>query len=216
MSLEHLVEGPKGACSGLVVWLHGLGASGHDFQPLVPHLGLPDVRFVFPHAPEMPVTINNGYVMPAWYDIRSMEPGPEREDLSQLQASAAQVDALIAQHIASGAPADKVAILGFSQGGAVTMELLTRGERKFLGGMVLSSYLVEHHAPWTPANQDTQAWFAHGNHDDVVPAARGRHAFTRWQEAGRPAAWSAYPMAHEVVPQELGDLRAILQSWFKP
>ncbi len=213
MSLPHLTVGPTGPADALVVWLHGLGASGHDFEPLVPHLGLPDVRFVFPHAPMRPVTVNGGYVMPSWYDIKFLGAGDGREDVAQLQQSADAVEALIAEHVAAGVPEDRVIIAGFSQGGAVTMELLTRRARRFRGGLVMSSYLVGHPGDWSSANEDTPVWFAHGRRDDVVPLSRGRAAHDAWATSGRPAAWSDYPMGHELCGPQVADLRGVLHGW---
>lgn len=208
--------GPRGAARGLVVWLHGLGASGHDFAPVVPMLGLPDVRFVFPHAPPQPVTINGGYVMPAWYDIRSLGPGPEREDRVGLGHSVAAVEALIEAELAAGAAAERVVIAGFSQGGAVALELLMRSERRFRGGIALSTYEVGGGGPPTAANASTPVFFGHGRYDDVVPAWRGRAAHDALVALGRPCTWHEYGMGHEVCLPEIEAIGVALREWLPP
>lgn len=212
--LDCLEHGPAGEVRGSVVWLHGLGASGDDFAPLVPHLGLPDVRFVFPHAPESPVTINGGMVMPSWYDIRSLDhASTDREDPAGVHASADLVRALIAREVERGVPEDRIVLAGFSQGAAMTLYLGLRHPRPLLGLMVLSGYLLLEDEPaGAPAGP---LFFAHGRRDEVVPMAGGRHAYDHVASRGE-AEWHDYPMGHEVCPQEIADIRAWLHARFRP
>lgn len=206
--LPCLEIGPPDATAS-VVWLHGLGASGDDFEPIVPHLRLPHVRFVFPHAPARPVTINGGYVMPSWYDIRHLDfVGEGRESEDDIRASGAQVAALIEREAARGVPPERTVLAGFSQGGALALHVGHRYPATLAGILVLSGYLVrpgalaEGHA----ANADTPLLFGHGRFDDVVPHFAGRLAFEAFARPGRDARWKDYPMGHEVCPEEIGDI----------
>src|SRR5688500_11867993 len=140
--LPALVHEPALPARASVIWLHGLGADGSDFAPIVPHMGLDDVRFVFPHAPPMPVTINNGYVMPSWYDIRSCDRVPDREDGDHVRQSADRVRALIAREVSRGVPEERIVLGGFSQGAAMTLYAGLRHPRALAGLVVLSGYLV--------------------------------------------------------------------------
>ncbi len=210
--LDCLEHTPGGPVRGSVIWLHGLGASGYDFAPLVPHLGLPDVRFVFPHAPEAPVTINAGYVMPSWYDIRSLDHGrKDREDPAGVHASADAVRELVAREVSRGVPEDRIVLAGFSQGAAMTLYVGLR-HRPLLGLMVLSGYPIledePHGAPAAPL------FFGHGRGDDVVPIAGGRAAYDAAVRAGAQAEWRDYAMGHEVRPEEIRDLRRWLHLRF--
>ena len=201
---------------GSVIWMHGLGASGHDFEPILPHLHLPAVRFVFPHAPEIPVTINGGHVMPAWYDILTMEPSAERENGEQIKDSQRQIQDLIAREVERGVPEDRIVLAGFSQGAAMSLHTGIRHGSKLLGIMVLSGYIIAADtidAELSEANKSTPMFFGHGRHDDVVPMARGKTAFERF-EAGRDCIWKDYRMAHQVTPEEIGDIRQWLHSRF--
>ena len=207
-TIEHATGAQPGA--SLIV-LHGLGADGNDFVPLCQELSLEAVgplRFVFPHAPIQPVTINNGMRMRAWYDILSLN-GERREDEAGLRASQAEVEALIARERSRGIPAGRIVLMGFSQGCAMTlMTGLRHAER--LGGMVgLSGYLplasqtaAERHA----ANADTPLFLAHGRHDPVIPLARAVASRDALLALGQPLEWHDYPMEHSVSPAELADL----------
>lgn len=192
-----------------VIWLHGLGADGSDFAPIVPALGLPEapaVRFIFPHAPAMPVTCNGGWVMPAWYDIFSLSPGERRIDEAGLLKSCTAVRRLIEREGERGIPAQRIFLAGFSQGGAVAYTTaLTHPET--LGGIIaLSTYLP---APGLIANGSTEAnrhipvFAAHGEFDDVVGPPLGRQARDFLQAAGYEVLWQEYPMAHEVCVREI-------------
>ena len=161
--------GPEDA-RDCVLWLHGLGASGHDFEPIVPALGLPEVRFVFPHAPSRPVTINMGFVMPAWYDILSMDHhDASRESLSDIRESQAQIEALIADERARGA--QRIVLAGFSQGAAMSLFAGLRHEGELEGIMVLSGYEVAStlRAERKDSHRTTPFFFGHGRHDSMVP-----------------------------------------------
>lgn len=206
---------PRTPATASVVWLHGLGASGHDFEPIVPYLGLPHARFVFPHAPERPVTINGGYVMPSWYDIRHLDfVSAGREDEADILASSAATAELIAREEARGVPAERIVLAGFSQGGAIALHQGHRHPGRLAGILALSTYLVRPHAlaEGAPANADTPVFFGHGRFDDVVPLFAGRHAYEAFARPGRDVRWKEYPMAHEVCPPEIADIGAWLRE----
>lgn len=188
-----------------VIWLHGLGASGHDFEPVVPQLGLREdvgVRFVFPHAPKRPVTVNGGYVMPAWYDILEMSL-ERRVDVAQIEQSAAQINDLIKREMERGVPADKIVIAGFSQGGAVAYHVALSHDKKLAGLLALSTYLATNdHIKYSEANQSLPVKIDHGTHDPVVPAILGEQAYKTLESKGYEVEYRTYPMAHQVcMPQ---------------
>jgi phospholipase/carboxylesterase len=198
-----------------VIWLHGLGADGHDFAGLVPELdlsGCPPIRFVFPHAPSMPVTVNGGYMMPAWYDIL----GPNlvsQQDAAGIQASERAIAALIAHEVARGIPAERIVLAGFSQGCAMALHTGLRLPHRLAGIMALSGYLpladrltAERH----PANGSTPVFMAHGTQDPVVVIARGEDSRDALVALGQPVHWRSYPMPHSLHPQEIADISAFL------
>ena len=206
---------PPGKPEGAVVWLHGLGADGHDFEPIVPLLGLPRARFVFPHAPSMPVTINGGMVMPAWYDIRAIGGGGESE--ADIRRSASLVQALLEREEQRGVSPSRIVLAGFSQGGAMALHVGTRYPRALLGIMVLSGYEVlagTRNVEETGANRSTPMIFCHGTADPLVPIAAGRLAYEAHERPGRPAEWHPFSMAHEVSPAELTVIRQWLAARF--
>jgi len=201
-----------------VIWLHGLGASGHDFEPVVPHLNLPHIRFIFPHAPSLPVTINGGMVMPAWYDIRTISKSPDRESEDDIRNSALRVEELIHREEERGVPPDRVVLAGFSQGAAMALHVGLRQKRPLLGVMVLSGYLLLEdmlESEWTDASAEVPIFCGHGTRDGVVPHARGRHAFERVAHPGRDARWADYRMMHEVCPQQIADIGEWLGALFR-
>ncbi|MDG1482004.1 MAG: alpha/beta fold hydrolase [Myxococcota bacterium] len=209
-ALPCIEAGPSSPCRGTVLWLHGLGADGHDFEPIVPQLGLPDVRFVFPHAPTMPVTINNGAVMRAWYDILTWDAVPGRENAQHIRASAEHIQALIDREIARGHPPERIVLAGFSQGAAMALHVGLRYPQTLAGILVLSGYLVlpdtvENES--SPANAMTPTMCCHGTSDHVVSVDRGRLAFETVSRAGRPAEWYSFPMAHELCMDEVECIR---------
>ena len=188
-----------------VIWLHGLGASGHDFEPVVPQLGLDAdmaVRFIFPHAPNRPVTVNGGMVMPAWYDI--LEMSLERKvDVNQIEESAQQIEDLIAREVERGVKPEHIVIAGFSQGGAVAYHVALGYPERLAGLMTLSTYLATNdNISYSDANKDMPILIEHGTHDPVVPAILGEQAKQLLSEKGYNVAYHTYPMAHQVcMPQ---------------
>lgn len=204
---------PPGEVTGSVIWLHGLGADGHDFEPLVPllPLGQLGVRVVLPHAPSMPVTINGGFVMPAWYDIRDGDL-KNRHDEAGIRASAEQVEAWLA-HEQERVPAERIALVGFSQGGAMALHSGLRHGERLAGIAALSCYLLLDEtveAERSEANAQTPIFQAHGELDAVVDLARGEAARDRLVELGYPHEWHTYPMGHQVCEPEIVDLA----RWF--
>lgn len=210
MSLLTCVEvEPARPAVACVIWLHGLGADGHDFEPVVPHLGLASdlaVRFVFPNAPHMPVTLNNGFVMPAWYDILSLDLD-RRVDQTQLRASAAAVGKLIERENARGVPSARIVIAGFSQGGAVGFELALTWPERLAGLVALSTYFatqgsVEPH----PANAELPILVGHGSQDPMVDERFGRASASRLRELGYEVDYRSYPIEHSVSLEEIKDI----------
>jgi phospholipase/carboxylesterase len=199
-----------------IIWMHGLGADGHDFEPLVPELlenGLPALRFVFPHAPVRPVTINNGYQMRAWYDIIGID-RRSAEDFAGIKASADAVAGLIKAENQRGVPTERIAIAGFSQGGAMALHIATRYPEKLAGVIALSCYLPQSRElanVKSAANQATPIFMAHGMQDPVVPYPLGDESRQLLQAAGYPVEWHAYPMPHSLCEPEVADIRAWLK-----
>ncbi|MEO8671272.1 MAG: carboxylesterase [Tahibacter sp.] len=195
-----------------VIWLHGLGADGHDFEPIVPELvgaQWPPLRFVFPHAPVRAVTINGGARMRAWYDIAAVDIAA-RQDETGVRESIAAVEALIAREIERGVPAAQVLLAGFSQGGAVVLAAGLRHAQRLAGIVALSTYLPI--APTTAAerssaNAAVPVFMGHGSHDPVVPQLLGTHSRDHLVALGVPVDWHSYPMAHQVCAEEIADLR---------
>ena len=194
-----------------VIWLHGLGADGNDFVPLVRELdltGLPGIRFVFPHANTMPVTINGGYVMRSWYDIVATDL-TRREDEGGLRASQLQVEALIAREKARGIPASRIILAGFSQGCAMTLQTGLRHPEKLAGMLCLSGYLPLSSvagAERSEASLGTPIFMAHGVQDPVVPFARAEESRKVVEALGYQVEWHAYPMQHTLCLEEVQDI----------
>ena len=208
-----LETGPRPTAS--VIWLHGLGADGHDFEPIVPELDLPEalsVRFVFPHAPLMPVTINGGAVMRAWYDVYNLD-GVRREDEAGIRVSQQSVEALIAREKSRGAAAARVVLAGFSQGGAIALQTGLRHGETLAGIMALSTYLplaAALAAEASPANRRVPIFMAHGRHDPLIPIERASVSRESLRKAGYDVEWHDYAMEHSVCPQEISDIAAWL------
>ena len=200
-----------------VIWLHGLGADGHDFEPLVPVLGLPaalPVRFVFPHAPMRPVTINGGMVMRAWYDIRP-EGGERREDAAGVREAQARVEALIARERARGIAAGRMVLAGFSQGGAMALHTGLRHAEGLAGILALSCFLPVADTlagEASPANRAVPIFMAHGTRDDIIPLARARRARDVLLSLGYGVQWHEYPMPHSVSDTEVADVSRWLRT----
>lgn len=201
-----------------VIWLHGLGADGSDFEPIVPYLGLDPsvpIRFVFPNAPQIPVTCNGGFVMPAWYDIITLATDSREIDEAGLAASSASIRQLIAREVARGIPAQHVFLAGFSQGGAVAYLTGLTYSEPLAGIIALSTYIpspsqVESCA--TPACQATPLFIAHGTQDEVVTLALGEIARDVVAQLGCPFDWHTYPMGHEVCLPEIQAIGAWINA----
>ena len=202
-----------------VIWLHGLGADGHDFEPIVPELGMPaaapPVRFVFPHAPLQPVTINGGAVMRAWYDVT----GDGRQDAAGVRSSQAHVEALIARERARGVAARAIVLAGFSQGGAVALQTGLRHPERLAGILALSAYLPlpdtvanEAHA----ANRDVPIVMSHGIQDPVIPLSWAKRSRDHLVALGYAVDWREYPMPHSVCAEEIEDVGRWLRIVLTP
>jgi phospholipase/carboxylesterase len=204
-----------------VIWMHGLGDDGRGWSEVVPMLRLPGdlrVRFLFPHAPVMPVTINNGMSMRAWYDIRQANFN-ERADLDGVRRSQALVGALQAREIARGVPAARTVLAGFSQGGAIALYAGIRNAERLAGIVGLSTYLIgtEHAvAEASAANRDVPIFMAHGTHDPVIQYAWAEHSRDVLRAGGWPVEWHRYTMEHSAVPEELAAVGAFLARVLAP
>jgi len=208
---------PAAQADAAVVWLHGLGDSGDGFAPIVPELRLPKssgIRFLFPHAPVRPITINGGMQMRGWYDIKTWDLN-DRADETGVRESAAAVTALLDKLIEQGIPANRILLAGFSQGGVIALHLLPRLPYKLAGVMALSTYMA---APgklkeeMTAANKSTAVLVNHGTHDEVVPYSAGQAAFNALKFAGFNVNWAEYRMGHSVCPQQIADISRFIQQ----
>ena len=206
----------QGNTRAAVVWLHGLGDSGHGFSPIVPELRLPadaGIRFLFPHAPERPVTVNGGMRMRAWYDIKTMDL-TNRADEAGVRESAAAVQQLLDKLINEGISSERIILAGFSQGGVIALHLLPRLLYKLAGVMALSTYMC---APdklkdeSNNLNKTTPVLVAHGNRDPVVPMFAGQQAYHSLKTAGFNVSWHEYRMPHSVCAQEVADISSFIQ-----
>lgn len=198
-----------------VIWLHGLGASGHDFVPIIPELQLPEhvgIRFVFPHAPAIPITINGGMVMPAWYDILAMN--MEREiDTQQILASAKAVIDLVEREMDAGIASERIILAGFSQGGAVVYQAALSYDKPLAGLMALSTYFATYKTlKPAAANQQLPIQLFHGTQDPMVPEAMAQQALQALKALGYAPEYKSYPMQHEVCLQEIQDISVWLQK----
>jgi phospholipase/carboxylesterase len=200
-----------------VIWLHGLGADGHDFEPVVPQLtwpGAPGIRFIFPHAPVRPVTLNNGMAMRAWYDIVSLT-GNRDQDQKGIADSVNDTAALVRRERERGIDADRIVVAGFSQGGAIALQLAVRYPEKLAGLIALSTYMLLDHRLENDrheANKDLPLFVGHGRSDPMVPFMLGEQLAERMRSLGHPVEWHSYPMLHAVCPEEIADLSAWLRT----
>lgn len=210
----------SGTCEYSVIWLHGLGASGHDFEPIVPALGLlgrPGVRFVFPHAPVRPITVNGGASMRAWYDIDSMDIGQRNLDADGIRQSAGAIHLLVDREIERGVPAANITLAGFSQGGAIALYAGLVSPRRFGGILALSTYLPLAEEVLDGLDDDhkaTPVFMGHGASDPVIQlhhAERSRDALTG---SGVAVEWHIYPIAHSVSAEEVADISVWLKRQF--
>jgi phospholipase/carboxylesterase len=194
-----------------VIWLHGLGADGHDFEPIVPELGLTKpVRFVFPHAPVRPVTINQGMRMRAWYDIFQFGGGPEDE--AGVRASQELVDQMIAEEKKRGI--GRIVLAGFSQGGALALQAALRQPEPLAGVLALSTYLplsATLEPERSPANREVPIFMGHGQYDDIIPLARAEQSRQILERLGYKVEWHTYPMPHSICPEEIAHISAFLR-----
>lgn len=198
-----------------IIWLHGLGADGSDFVPLAQQLALPiAVRFIFPHAPVMPVTLNGGYVMPAWYDLFSLDIAGH-QDAAGIRASAAMLVELIELETARGIAPERIVLAGFSQGGAIALQTALRYPKKLAGVLALSTYLplaASVGSEKTPANQTVPIFMAHGRTDTVIPLQAALTAKNQLGAQGYVVEWHEYSMEHSVCPPEVDDIRWFLST----
>jgi len=212
--LECVEREPSAPARASIIWLHGLGADGHDFEPIVPELGLAEdlaVRFIFPHAPERAVTINGGMVMRAWYDILGLDIRRD-EDIEGLRTSETQVRALVEREVSRGVSEERIVLAGFSQGGAIALQAGVRHPRRLAGIMALSTYLTlpeKLESEASPANGDCPIFMAHGTQDPVVPYEGGQLSRQALEAQGYEIEWREYPMPHSVCAEEIADI----SSW---
>lgn len=202
-----------------IIWLHGLGATADDFVPVIPYLGLletPAIRFIFPQAPDRPITVNGGYVMPGWYDIKGRDI-TDKEDLPGMTQSRNLLEGLIAEQVAKGIPSTNIVLAGFSQGGAVAYYTGIRSSQKLAGILALSTYLPflssakEEHSK---VNLDSPILAMHGRSDSVVPLSAGKLSADGLSALGYPLEWREYEMEHTVIPEQLEDIGAWINKRF--
>ena len=202
-----------------IIWLHGLGGTADDFVPVIPYLGLlpaPTVRFIFPQAPDRPITVNGGYIMPGWYDIKGIDI-TDKEDLEGMTESQAILDGLIENQIAAGIPSENIILAGFSQGGAVAYYTAIRSSHKVAGILALSTYLpflnnatAEHRG----VNLTTPILAMHGSNDPIVPQAAGKLSVNHLISLGYTVVWREYTMEHTVIPDQIVDIGVWINTLF--
>jgi phospholipase/carboxylesterase len=214
--LDTIVLDSPASATACVIWMHGLGADGTDFVPIVPELGLPKdhaVRFVFPNAPEIPVTINSGYVMPAWYDIVGVDL-EKRADEAGVRRSQSQISEIIADQRAGGIAADRIVLAGFSQGGVIALQTALRYPETLAGVMALSTYLAcpdTLGAESTLANKNIPIFYAHGAQDPVIPMTLAKQSKAKLETHGYKIEWHEYSMPHSVCAEEISDIAVFLK-----
>jgi phospholipase/carboxylesterase len=195
-----------------VIWLHGLGADGHDFEPVVQMLNLPHIKFILPHAPYRAVTLNNGYEMRAWYDIFGLQPDSPQDEAG-INSMLANINAMIEAEIARGIPSHRILLAGFSQGGAMALHTATRFAQPLAGVLALSTYLPLKNQlaeKQHPANKHLPIWMAHGRHDSVIAMSTAQSSRQALEAAGYEVEWHEYDMPHSVCEEELSDIRQFL------
>jgi phospholipase/carboxylesterase len=210
--LETLEICPEGIVMNSVIWMHGLGADGHDFEPVVTMLDVPRTRFILPHAPRRPVTINNGYSMPAWYDLYGLDASSQQDRIG-IEQSRAQIESLIAAEVARGVPADRIVLAGFSQGGAIALHTGLRYSERLAGIIALSTYLPLRTSLAEEAasvNADLPIFMAHGIDDEVISMATNQASRELIEDLRYPLEWHTYAMAHSVCEEEITDIRLFL------
>ena len=215
--LESVVVEPASPANAAVIWMHGLGADGHDFEPVVPEFDFKTslhVRFIFPHAPFRPITINGGHVMRGWYDIAELN-SLRQEDEIGVRASAGAIEALITQQVAAGIPAQRIVLAGFSQGAAMALHTGLRFAQPLAGIIALSGYLpllASLNTQAHSANAHTPIFLAHGTNDPVVPFHLGERTRAALEKNNYVVTWRTYPMPHSVCAQEINDISDFLNA----
>ncbi|BDU44878.1 alpha/beta hydrolase [Vibrio nigripulchritudo] len=216
--LRYVEVEPSSEATASVIWLHGLGSNGHDFEAILPELKLPEdapVRFIFPHSPSIPVTINGGMVMPAWYDILEMGAG-RKLNAQQLIDSADQVIELVRQERSRGIASDRIILAGFSQGGAVAYQAALSYDEPLAGLLALSTYFpTSDSIEYSDANKQIPIEIMHGSYDPVVLPAMGEDAKKDLTEAGYQPNWRTYPMEHQVCMPQIKDIAEWLTHTLK-
>lgn len=210
--LENIVVNRQEITSASVLWLHGLGADGHDFEPVVEILNLPHIKFILPHAPYRPVTLNNGYEMRAWYDIFGLQPDSPQDEVG-INSMQDTINSMIEAEIARGIPAQRILLAGFSQGGAMALHTATRFDQPLAGVLALSTYLPlknQLKEKQHPANKHLPIWMAHGRHDSVITLATAQSSKQTLEAAGYEVEWHEYEMPHSVCEEEINDIRDFL------
>lgn len=213
--LEHIEIEPGSPADAAVIWLHGLGADGHDFEPIVPELHLPEslpIRFIFPHAPVRPVTINAGEEMRAWYDF---VPHSETAGADDIATSAAQIRGLVHREMERGIDSERIVLAGFSQGGVIALYTGLRFEHRLAGIVALSTYLYDlttTERERTDANLAIPIFMAHGTHDPMIPVMRAATSRENLIRLGYDVRWFDYPMGHQVCLEEVQEISAFFQE----
>ncbi len=215
-TLPHITIETASKPQASIIWLHGLGADGHDFESIVPQLNLPDdlaIRFIFPHAPSIPVSLNGGYIMPAWYDIKQNDLGVEH-DRHGIQQSSQSIQLLIDQEQMRGIASNRIILAGFSQGAAMALHVGLRQSKPLAGIMALSGYLLlpDESTLWQPDSNNTPIFMGHGIHDPVVAFGLGESTYLKLQSHDYNIAWHSYPMEHSVCPEEVRDISRWIQQ----
>jgi len=219
--LECIEMNPETEPAYVVIWLHGLGADGHDFEAIVPALQLPaalPIRYVFPHAPMRPVTVNMGMVMRAWYDILEMDVS-RKVDTGNIATSSDQLKDLIQRELNAGIPSDRIVLAGFSQGGAIALHTALRYPEPLAGILALSTYLPTIEslaAERSDANRNLPIFMVHGEHDPVIPIVHAEDTREQLTRLGYAIQWRVYPMEHQVCNDEVGDIRTWMLAVMRP
>jgi len=214
--LDCIEVNPSGKPAATIIWLHGLGADGHDFEAIVPELRLPDslpVRFVFPHAPERAVTVNAGMIMRAWFDLIDLNLDANSADKEQFSESVEMLEALIENELRSGFASDRIVLAGFSQGGAIALHTGLHFPKRLAGILAMSMHLPtirDRSAALSPANREVPIMMAHGQMDPLIPLARAIETRQELTRLGYAVSWHEYPIQHSVCAEEVADIRAWL------
>jgi phospholipase/carboxylesterase len=214
--LDCIEVNPSGKPAATIIWLHGLGADGHDFEAIVPELRLPDslpVRFVFPHAPERAVTVNAGMIMRAWFDLIDLNLDANSADKEQFSESVEMLEALIENELRSGFASDRIVLAGFSQGGAIALHTGLHFPKRLAGILAMSMHwptIRDRSAALSPANREVPIMMAHGQMDPLIPLARAIETRRELTRLGYAVSWHEYPIQHSVCAEEVADIRAWL------